>query len=50
LNEPATAVALLQAYQAISVAHVVVEVHTADLPRSRAMMEVLANDVRPQLQ
>jgi probable F420-dependent oxidoreductase len=50
LNEPATAVALLQAYQAIGVAHVVVEVHTADLSRSRAMMETLANDVRPQLQ
>jgi hypothetical protein len=49
VNEPAQAVEQLAAYREVGVSHVVLEAVAGDLERSREMMAVLANDVRPKI-
>ena len=49
VNEPAQAVEQLAAYREVGVSHVVLEAGAGDLERSREMMAVLANDVRPKV-
>jgi probable F420-dependent oxidoreductase len=49
LDDPDRAVEQIRAYQEAGVSHLVLEVFAPDLDRSRALLEVLAREVRPQL-
>jgi probable F420-dependent oxidoreductase len=48
LDKPEVAIEQLRACRAIGVSHVVAETFTADLERARALLEVLAREVRPK--
>jgi probable F420-dependent oxidoreductase len=49
LNDPARAIEQLGACRQIGVAHVVVEAFAADIDRFRALLDTLANEVRPKV-
>ena len=49
LDDASQAVERLQQYRDVGVSHVVLEVATGDLERSRTMMELLARSVRPKV-
>jgi probable F420-dependent oxidoreductase len=49
LNEPAQAAEQLAAYREVGVSHVVLEIATGDIERSREMMDIVANEVRPKV-